>query len=73
MPRVVRVWLKEEGWGVIDCAETPGGCWAHFSVLDMDGHRSLEPGSDVVLLWERAAQDGYAYRAVMVRSAVDGH
>jgi len=29
----VREWHTEEGWGVIDCPDTPGGCWAHFSHL----------------------------------------
>ncbi|ROO52320.1 hypothetical protein EDC02_7242 [Micromonospora sp. Llam0] len=28
---VIRSWNVDEGWGVIDSAETPGDCWAHFS------------------------------------------
>lgn len=29
----VRTWHEEEGWGVLDCVETPGGCWFHHSVI----------------------------------------
>ncbi|ORB52297.1 hypothetical protein [Mycolicibacterium rhodesiae] len=29
----VREWHTEEGWGVIDCPDTPGGCFVHFSHL----------------------------------------
>lgn len=29
----VRVWHTEEGWGVVDCPDTPGGCWVQFSHL----------------------------------------
>jgi CspA family cold shock protein len=24
---VVRTWSDEEGWGVVDCPSTPGGCY----------------------------------------------
>jgi CspA family cold shock protein len=48
---VVRFWQDEEGWGVVDCPSTPGGCWTHFSVIEAEGFRS-SPG-----------QDGYDYRA----------
>lgn len=65
---VVRTWDDEEGWGVLDCPGTPGGCWAHFSHIETegDGFRSLAPGARVTLEWEREEQDGYAYRAVRV-------
>ena len=52
--------------GVLDSALTPGGCWAHFSVLAVRGHQALVPGQAVELEWERAEQDGYSYRAVRV-------
>ena len=29
----VREWHREQGWGVIDSPDTPGGCWVHFSHL----------------------------------------
>lgn len=65
----VREWYGEDGWGVLDCPETPGGCFVHFSNLETDGYRSLERGSTVDLAeWEAPGfkQDGYDYRAVRV-------
>jgi cold shock CspA family protein len=29
----VRVWYRDEGWGVIDSPDTPGGCWAGFGQI----------------------------------------
>ena len=63
---VVREWHSQEGWGVIDAPETPGGCWAHFSHVAVLGYRDLSPGEAVALEWEMADQDGYSYRAVRV-------
>ena len=63
---VVRVWHAEDGWGVLDCEETPGGCWAHYSVVQMDGYRALASGQQVCLDWEYAEQDGFRFRAVQV-------
>ena len=63
---VVRDWYSDQGWGVIDAAETPGGCWAHFSHVALGGYRELSPGQVVVLEWEMADQDGYSYRAVRI-------
>lgn len=37
----VRFWLDEEGWGVLDSPDTPGGCWTHFSHVLTAGYRSL--------------------------------
>ncbi len=64
----VREWHDEEGWGVLDSAETPSGCWAHYSCLEMDGFRALAVGQRVRLRWEDPGflQDGYAYRALSV-------
>ena len=66
----VRTWDDEQGWGVLDSDATPGGCWAHFAVLDFDGYRTLSPGQQVRLTAESPGQDGYPWRAVRV--AVDG-
>ena len=65
---VVRFWLDEEGWGVLDSSATPGGCWAHFSAVESDGYRRLAAGESVDLEWERPGfdQDGYDYRALRV-------
>ncbi|MEO3754345.1 cold shock domain-containing protein [Streptomyces sp. B6B3] len=62
----VREWRDEEGWGVLDSPQTPGGCWTHFSHVEADGFRSLEPGQRVRLEWEAPGQDGFDYRAVRV-------
>ncbi|WP_101951300.1 hypothetical protein [Mycobacterium sp. 3519A] len=78
----VRVWHREEGWGVIDSPETPGGCWAHFTHLWNDdevergpgevieisgGFRELFEGETVDFEWESPGQDGYSFRATTVR------
>ena len=61
---VVREWHEDEGWGVVDSPATPGGCWAHFSAVAVQGYKSLRAGQVVELQWETAQQDGYDYRAV---------
>jgi CspA family cold shock protein len=43
----VRVWHREEGWGVIDSPDTPGGCWVHFGALWNDGIPQAGPGEVV--------------------------
>jgi CspA family cold shock protein len=62
----VLAWSPEEGWGVIQTPRTPGGCWTHFSALDMTGYRQLHVGQRVTVEYEAAAQDGYQWRAVRV-------
>ncbi len=63
---VVREWHADEGWGVIDSPETPGGCWAHFSSVHMPGYRALRAGQSVTLNYEPGDQDGYSFRAIKV-------
>ncbi|MGX6600646.1 cold shock domain-containing protein [Micromonosporaceae bacterium Da 78-11] len=63
---VVREWHDDDGWGVLDAPEVPGGCWAGFGQVEVAGYRSLHPGQEVALEWEPASQDGYAYRALRV-------
>jgi cold shock protein len=62
----VRYWDDDQGFGVLDSADTPGGCWAHFSAIVMDGFRALVSGDPVVFVFEAGRQDGYSYRAVQV-------
>ncbi|MEU6548028.1 cold shock domain-containing protein [Streptomyces sp. NPDC046859] len=64
----VREWRDEEGWGVLDSPETPGGCFGHYFDIQAPGFRTLVPGQQVGLVWEALgfAQDGYAYRAVSI-------
>lgn len=63
---VVREWHSDEGWGVLDSDATPGGCWAHFSSVLMDGYRTLDTGQPVRFDFEPGRQDGFAFRAVAV-------
>ncbi len=62
----MRTFDADEGWGVIDGPDVPGGCWVSFSVIAMEGYRALEPGQQVSFRAESASQDGYAYRATKV-------
>jgi CspA family cold shock protein len=43
----VRVWHREEGWGVIESPDTPDGCFAHFSVFWHEDIPEAEPGEVV--------------------------
>lgn len=61
---VIREWNTDEGWGVIDSPETPGGCWAHFSSAAISGFVRFESGQPVRLEWQAPGQDGYPFRAV---------
>jgi CspA family cold shock protein len=78
----VRFWHRDEGFGVIDSPDTPGGCWAHFSHLWNDalpqagpdeiievsgGFRELFEGETVDFEWAQPGQDGYPFLAVTVR------
>ena len=65
---VVRRYDEEQGWGVIDSAQTPGGCWFHFSSLEGDGYRSAQEGDVVTFRFETADQDGYGFRALWVET-----
>jgi CspA family cold shock protein len=60
------LWHADEGWGVIDSEDTPGGCWAHYSSVLVPGYRALGAGQSVTLDVERAEQDGYSFRAIGV-------
>jgi CspA family cold shock protein len=62
----VRVWHDEEGWGVLDSAGTPGGCWVHYSHVEMAGYRSLTGVDRVELEFQEVPQDGYRFTAVRV-------
>lgn len=63
---VVREYHVDEGWGVIDGPDVPGGCWVHFSAIAADGFRALAAGQAVSFRAEVAAQDGFRFRAVKV-------
>jgi CspA family cold shock protein len=63
---VVRAYDSDEGWGVIDGPEVPGGCFVHFSSIVMDGYRALAAGQRVRFRFEHLdfLQDGCRYRAL---------
>jgi CspA family cold shock protein len=65
---VVRAFAPDEGWGVIDAPEVPGGCFVHFSSIEMDGYRALAAGERVRFRFEHLdfLQDGCRYRALAV-------
>ncbi|MYU57278.1 MULTISPECIES: S1 domain-containing protein [Streptomyces] len=64
----VREWRDEEGWGVVDSPETPGGCWGHYCRIQTEGFRALSPGQLVDPQGEAPGfkQDGCSYRAVNI-------
>ncbi|MEH1169252.1 cold shock domain-containing protein [Micromonospora sp. CPCC 205539] len=62
----VRTFSADEGWGVIDGPDVPGGCWVHFSAIATDGYRQLTPGQPVSFRAEAVGQDGFAFRAAKV-------
>ncbi|TDB79780.1 cold-shock protein [Micromonospora sp. KC721] len=63
----VREYHVDQGWGVRDAPETPGGAWVHFSEVRTPGFRALTAGQTVTFEVEPACQDGYAHRALRVR------
>jgi CspA family cold shock protein len=63
---IVREWDDDEGSGVIDSADTPGGCWVGFASIVMDGYRRLAAGDPVTFTAEPGPQDGYEYRAILL-------
>jgi cold shock protein len=64
---VVREFHPVEGWGVIDAADVPGGCWVHFSAIAGSGYLQLTAGQEVSFRYEAVSdQDGFKYTAVKV-------
>jgi cold shock protein len=63
---VVKWFDADEGWGVIDAPEVPGGCFVHFSSIEMAGYRQLHAGQQVRFTFEQPGQDGCPYRALAV-------
>ena len=63
---VVKWFDADEGWGVIEAPEVPGGCFVHFSSIEMTGYRQLQAGQQVRFTFGQPGQDGCAYRAVAV-------
>lgn len=62
----VRSWHDDEGWGVVDSDETPGGCWVLFPAVAVRGLRRLDVGVAVHVEWESPGQDSFDFRATRV-------
>jgi CspA family cold shock protein len=64
---VVREYDDREGVGVIDSLDTPGGCWFHFSMIEVPGWKTLLAGQLVRFTFEsEVEQDGFVFRALQV-------
>jgi len=65
---VVRWFDSDEGWGVIDAPEVPGGCFVHFSVIQANGFIELRASQRVEFRYEEPGflQDGCRFRALAV-------
>ncbi|MGU3435920.1 hypothetical protein ACNHUS_23220 [Actinomycetes bacterium M1A6_2h] len=84
---IVSAWHNDEGWGVIDSPQTPGGCRTYYSALHPDevidappgnaysiggGIHGLDVGEHVDFEWEPVGdQDGYTFRTIRVRPRRD--
>jgi CspA family cold shock protein len=68
IPGSVRWFDGEEGWGIIDSPEVPGGCFVHFSNIVGVGYRNLEDGEEVAFTFKDAEfkQDGCDFLALQV-------
>nr|WP_066061318.1 cold shock domain-containing protein [Frankia sp. EI5c] len=65
----VKFFDAERGWGAVSSPELPHGrdAWVHFSMIEMDGFRSLEAGDRVEFGFEEGPQDGYSFRVTRLR------
>lgn len=65
---VIRTWDDEDGWGVIDSPDTPGGCWVSYSHIEAGVAPTLHTGQVVSFSFEAVEwQDGYRWRAILVQ------
>lgn len=66
---VVKWYKDERGYGCISCDATkPWDIWCHFSAIEGEGYRSLQPGDRVAVKYVRADQDSFRYVATAVRT-----
>lgn len=63
----VRLWMADDGWGVIDLPDQPRGCWADASVVEgLDGSNALRAGQTVDVQWTTPGPEDYNTRALRV-------
>jgi CspA family cold shock protein len=68
---VVREYDDREGFGVVDSLDTPGGCWFHYSMIEVPGRKTLLAGQLVRFTFEsEVEQDGFVFRALQVRPSI---
>jgi len=68
---VVRDYDDREGFGVIDSLATPGGCWIHYSMIEVPGRKTLSAGQRVRFTFEgHVKQDGFRFRAIRVQPSI---
>jgi CspA family cold shock protein len=71
MTGIVRYFDDKDGVGVIDSPDTPGGCWCHYSNIDIPGRKTLHAGQSVRFTFEgEIEQDGFVYRALSVQPSI---
>lgn len=70
---VVKFWREEKGWGAISSESLPPGrdAFAHFSVIERDGFRSLVEGETVEFTFHATRQDSFDFVADWIRP-IDG-
>ena len=67
----VRYFDDMDGVGVIDSPDTPGGCWCHYSSIDIPGRKTLHVGQSVRFTYENGVdQYGFVFRALTVHPLV---
>lgn len=71
----VRVWHKDDGWGVVESPAFDDPIWVHYSTVDPEswgvlvgGFRHLYEGDEVELTVEHAEQDEFHLRALWIKS-----
>lgn len=68
---VVQDWDERDGLGAIASPATPGGCWFHYSMIEVPGLRTLAVGQPVHFTFESDVdQDGFTFRALQVRPSI---
>ena len=68
---MVRQFDADEGWGVLDGPDIPGGCRVHFSAVAGTGYRQLAVGRSVLFEAAPADQDGFAFRPTRAWAGAD--
>ena len=61
-------WRGAKGYGVIATAATaPWDIWCHYSAVEGDGFRTLQPGQEAEVEYIRFDQESFKYIARRVR------